>query len=122
MRSFLKALFVGPMKDPHKYVRPAIQNQWKNILTIWSNESSPTFGIKRLFRLFLAVSAYLFPGIYIRHVSGKRGLLRRKLVLDSFVTAKLLLPLAIFRLGFQHYLVAQLLLSHLGTCESRQRN
>ena len=42
--------------------------------------------------------------------------------LDSFVTAKLLLPLAIFRLGFQHYLVAQLLLSHLGTCESRQRN
>ena len=102
------------MKDPHKYVRPAIQNQWLNILAVWRNTSAATFGIERLFRLFLAISAYLFPGIYIRHVSGKRGLLRRKLALDIFVTAKLFLPLVVFWFGFERLLFAQILLAYLG--------
>jgi hypothetical protein len=114
MRKFLKKLFVGTMKNPHKYVHLAIENQWKNIHTIWSHETSPTFGIERLFRLFLALTAYLFPGIYIRHFSGKHGLLCRKLALDCFVTIKLLLPVAILKFHLQKYLFAQILVSYLG--------
>lgn len=93
MKNFLESLLVGSMKDPHKYVRPALQNQWKNILAVWNNETAATFGIERIFRLLLATSAYLFPGIYIRHYFGLRGLLSRKLALEAYVTCKLFFPL-----------------------------
>jgi hypothetical protein len=92
MRNFLRQLFIGPFPDPHKFVRPALQNQWKNITTIWNNDNAATFGIERLFRLFLAFSAYVFPGIYIRHFSGKYGLLHRKLALDLYVSFKVVFP------------------------------
>ena len=88
----MKMLFVGPFPDPSKFVRPALPNQRKNISAVWNNEKATTFGIERLFRPFLVFSAYLFPGLYIRHFSGKSGQLSRKLWLDIFVTAKLLLP------------------------------
>lgn len=102
------------MKNPHRYVHDAIDNQWVNIRTIWSHETSPTFGVERLFRLFLALTAYFFPGIYIRYYFGKDGLLSRKLALDGFVTLKLILPLVILKLHWQKYLAAQFLVSYLG--------
>ena len=86
MNNFIHNLLMGPFPDPHKSVRPALQNQWSNIIIIWKNERDATFGIERIFRLFLAFSAYLFPGIYIRHISGNRGLLARKLTLDLYVS------------------------------------
>lgn len=110
---FLK-LLAGPFPEPHRYVRPALQNQWKNIMTIWNNESAATFGIERLFRLFLAFTAYVFPGIYIRHVSGLRGLLVRKLAIDFYVTLKLLFPFAVLTLGLQHSGWMQFFAAYLG--------
>jgi Ion channel len=101
MRAFIRNLLVGPFPQPHRYVRPALQNQWHNIVAIWKNERDATFGIERLFRLILALSAYLFPGIYIRDVSGRRGLIARKLALDFYVSLKLVLPLAAFALSPQ---------------------
>ena len=94
MRALIRSLLVGPFPEPNRLVRPALRNQWHNIVTIWENKCDATFGIERLFRLMLALSAYIFPGIYIRHVSGLRGLLIRKLALDLYVSLKLVLPIA----------------------------
>lgn len=107
-------LLVGPFPEPHRYVRPALQNQWTNIIAVWKNECDATFGVERLFRLLLALSAYLFPGIYLRHVSGRHGLLARKLTLDFYVLAKLLFPTAALALGWQSSPWVLSLTSYLG--------
>jgi hypothetical protein len=93
MLAFLQKLFIGPFPDPHKYVRPALQNQWKNITT---------------------VSAYVFPGIYIRQVSGKHGLLTRKLALDLYVPLKLAFPALVLWGHWQSTWWALFLVSYFG--------
>lgn len=112
--SFIKNLFVGPFHEPYRFVRPALQNQWKNITTIWNNEADATFGLERLLRLILAISGYLFPGIYIRHISGKRGLLPRKLALDAYVLLKLIFPIVILLSGAYQETWAQIIVAYLG--------
>lgn len=102
------------MEDPHRYVRPALENQWRNVLSIWHNDAAATFGIERLFRLFLAISAYLFPGIYIRHWAGRHGLLSRRLALEVFVTGKMALPLVILWSHVEHSLFSQIAVVYFG--------
>jgi hypothetical protein len=102
------------MGEPHKFVRPAFQNQWKNITTIWKNEAAVTFGIERVFRLFLAASAYIFPGLYIRHVSGLRGLLCRKLAIEIYVVVKLVMPLLILPTFLVDSRLVQFVVAYLG--------
>jgi hypothetical protein len=96
------------------FVRPAIQNQWKNITTIWNNETVPTSSIERVFRLFLALTGYLFPGIYIRHFSGKYGLIPRKLALEAYVIFNLFLPTLFLSKGFVYHGSVQFIVAYMG--------
>ncbi len=114
MIKFLRSLFIGPEQFEYRFVHPAIRNQWINFKTIWRNESAATFGVERIFRLFLALSSYLFPGLYIRHVSGKHGLLCRKLFVEVYVLLKFLIPLAILGLNLESRRVAQVIVLYLG--------
>ena len=114
MKNLLTKLFVGPFHDPHRYVNPAIKNQWINIKKIWNNSEATTFGIERMFRLFLGFSAYAFPGLYIRHYSGKRGLLSRKLALEIYVSLKLFFPALVLICGLYDYRVVQIAAIYLG--------
>ena len=44
-------------------------------------------------RLFLVCVQFVFPALYVRHFTGKMGLLGRKLGVEIYVVIKLLLPL-----------------------------
>jgi hypothetical protein len=112
--SIVKQLLVGPFPEHHQYANDALPNQWSNILAIWNNEKDPTFGLERLFRLFIAIAAFVFPGIYIRHFTGKRGLLARKLALDLYVTLKLAAPAIILCLDWHRTGWAIFLASYMG--------
>ena len=94
--SFLKKLFFGKRPLKYKYVSPAVQNQVKTLKKVWNDDNEPTFGIERIFRLFLVIVSFLFPILYIRHVSGKYGLMSRKIAIELHVILKLFLPSIFF--------------------------
>lgn len=110
----LKNLFVGPFPNSRRIPDPALKKQWENAKAVWNNEHEPTFGIERVFRLLLVLSAYIFPGIYVRHVYGKRGVLARKLSVDVFVTLKLIYPMLVLALGWQYNRFVRLTVIYLG--------
>jgi len=93
---FAKTLVMGKVKD-RKQLKPALNKHWYNTQRIWRNIHYKDFGIERLIRLFLAFSLFLFPGLYVKHLSGKFGLIPRKLSVELYVIFKFLLPLLFFK-------------------------
>ena len=88
----LKKLIFGKYDSNHK-LKPAIKNQAKNVKRIWNNKTYKDFGIERILRLFLVSIQFIFPALYIRHISGLFGLLQRKIFVELYVLIKLCLPL-----------------------------
>ena len=95
---FFHTIFFG--KDPPEIqLKPAFQHQWQNVKDIWNNKYYKDFGIERLIRLFLALSQFAFPGLYIKAFIGRWGLVGRKLAVEFYVLVKLLLPIIFFKFG-----------------------
>lgn len=118
MQGIISKLFLGNVRSDYRYVHPAIRNQWKNIQSIWNDEKDKTFGIERVARLILAFSAYIFPGLYIRHFFGKWGLLSRKIAVEVYVILKLILLISyliigVDSIGFVQFFNAYLLIETL---------
>lgn len=97
---FIKVLFLGQENSrPTNKLRPAIKNQCLNLKRIWKNTDYKDFGLERIVRLTLALSLFIFPGLYIRHFFGKMGLLSRKLGVELYVLFKLFLPIIFFKIN-----------------------
>lgn len=114
MKELFRHLIVGPEPLDYRYAKPAVQTQCENVLKIWRNTHDFTFGIERLVRLFLASSAFLFPSLYIRHWSGLGGMLRRKLVVEAYVTFKFFLPILVLWLGLEQFKVFRICAIYFG--------
>ncbi len=97
IKDFFIKLFIGTYKPEYR-LNPAISNQVKNVKRVWKNSKYNNFGIERLARLFLVLIQFVFPALYIRHITGKMGLLGRKLGVEIYVISKLILPLIFFKL------------------------
>ena len=93
---FFKKLVLGNTKENKKLI-PAIKNQCLNLKRVWNNETYSDFGIERILRLFLVSIQFIFPGLYIRHISGKLGFKFRKIFVELWVLIKLLLPIIILK-------------------------
>jgi len=100
MESFLRKLILGS-KPSEKPVR-AIHERIKTIKAIWSNEHDSDMGLERIFRLFLALSPFFFPGMYIKEISGRRGLAFQDLFVEALVLLKVAFPILILANGWQH--------------------
>ena len=92
--NFFKKIFVGNSgviidKKP----KSAIKAQTENIKDVWNSKKYKDFGIERVLRLFLVCIQFLFPGLYIRYISGKRNTLTRKVCNEIYVLSKILLYL-----------------------------
>ena len=73
----------------------AIYAQIEHIKSVWNCKKYEDFGIERLFRLVLVCTQFIFPGLYIRDVSGRYNVLARKLWVEGYVIAKVILYLII---------------------------
>lgn len=107
-------LFLG--KEHHlkgKKSRPALQNQWLLVRHVWNNEHYTDFGLERIIRLFLALVLFLFPGLYIREVFGKMGVMTKKISIEIYVLLKLFLPLFLFKFDLTGQLWAAVLSTYL---------
>lgn len=100
IQKFILVLLLGQEDSrPKNNLRPAIKNQCLNVKRIWYNKHYNDFGIERIVRLTLALLLFIFPGLYVRHIFGKLGLLGRKLGIEFYVLIKLLLPIVFFKLN-----------------------
>src|ERR1700753_170709 len=102
MLQLLGKILLGPGHLDYHQPKPALQKQQENLKKIWENDKYSSFGIERVFRLFLASCTFAFPGIYIRHWTGKKGLLWRKLGVEAYVLLKLFVPLVILISHTEH--------------------
>lgn len=112
--TFFRILLLGQNQThTKKKVKPAIKNQCLNVRRIWNNKDYNDFGIERIFRLLISISLFLFPGLYIRSISGKFGLISRKLAVEFYVILKLILPIIYFKLNLTEYLSIAILASYM---------
>jgi hypothetical protein len=105
MNKFLKKLLLGKItfKDrPRLNVNP-IQKRILNIRAIWNNDHQDDNGIEKVFRLFLAISQLIFPGVYIKYLSSKRHFEYQDISMDIYVMFKLFFPLLILRNNWQEH-------------------
>lgn len=92
MKKAIKKLVLGDKIRDNQTNQGAIEKRISNIKAIWNNDHQDDVGIEKIFRLFLAASQFLFPGIYIKHYFGKQGSQIQDLAMDVYVLVKVLFP------------------------------
>ncbi|WP_396188269.1 potassium channel family protein [Flavobacterium sp.] len=107
MKSFFKKLLLGKISTRDR--KPAkispIKKRILNIRSIWNNDHQDDNGIEKLFRLFLAISQLLFPGVYIKQMANKYGREYQDLAMDVYILIKLSLPYFILINGWQNRII-----------------
>ena len=102
MKQNFKKLFLAKPEVDNKPVKGGLEKRLKNIKSIWHNEHQDDIGIEKMMRLFLAVSQFVFLGIYIKHFFGKKGISYQELAVDFFVLIKVFFPVAIIYFQVQN--------------------
>lgn len=99
MKAVVKKLVLG--STPSLEPTSAIASRLKNIKAIWNNEHDNDMGIEKMFRLFLAASPFIFPGVYIKEMVGRKGRAYSDLAVDMFVLFKVAFPVILLSNGWQ---------------------
>jgi hypothetical protein len=102
MKKVIKKLLLGDKDKGPQVATGAITKRIQNIKVIWNNDHHDDIGIEKLFRLFLAASQFLFPGIYIKHFFGKKGNDIQDLAMDGYVLFKVFFPLSLLYFNWFH--------------------
>jgi len=100
MKLVIKKLVLG--SSPSVTPVSAIAGRIKNIKAIWNNEHDNDMGIEKMFRLFLAASPFIFPGMYIKEIVGRKGRAYSDLAVDMFVLGKVAFPIVLLANGWQN--------------------
>ncbi|MBK9417130.1 MAG: two pore domain potassium channel family protein [Flavobacteriales bacterium] len=79
--------------------QPTLKERWSNVLAIWHNTYEEDAGLEKIVRLILALSQFLFPGVYIRHLFWRSGPLVQDLAIEIYVLFKALLPALVLWAG-----------------------
>lgn len=94
--NFFAKLLLGTKEPKYTIRRHAIFIYKLNVIRIWRNKKYNDFGLERFFRLFLACSQFVFIlSLLVRDISGRLGLIGRKLGVEFYVIFKLVLPLSL---------------------------
>jgi hypothetical protein len=91
------------MKDKPK-IDP-IQKRLLNIKSIWNNDHQDDNGIEKMIRLFLSISQFIFPGVYIKYILYKTKFEWQDLAMDIYILAKLFFPFFVLAYQCQHITV-----------------
>jgi len=101
MKILLQKLFLGrPMEGPTP-VKGAIEKRIYNIKCIWNNVHDNDVGIEKILRLFLAVSQFFFPGLYIKEIFSRKWISYQDIAVDAYVLLKLAYPLFLLYNGLE---------------------
>ena len=98
--NFLRKLIAGDYSLNAKKPGSAIKKARIQLSDEWNNRHYQDFFLERIVRLTLLLQAFVFPGLYIRDISGRYGLKCRKISLEFYAIAKMLLPIIIILQGW----------------------
>jgi hypothetical protein len=76
-----------------------------NIQSIWNNDHQDDNGIEKMIRLFLSISQFIFPGVYIKYILYKTKFEWQDLAMDIYILAKLFFPFFVLAYQCQHITV-----------------
>lgn len=102
MKLQLHKLFLGKPLERETPIQGSISRRLYNIKSIWNNEQDNDVGIEKMLRLFLAVSQFFFPGLYIKQIFSKKWIAYQDLAVDVYVLCKLSFPLILLINDLQH--------------------
>jgi len=103
MKKTVQKLFLGKSSNGIQAEYNPIQKRIQNIQSIWDNDHEDDNGIEKIFRLLLSSSQLLFPGIYIKYFSRKKGIEYQDLAIDIYILIKVAFPITI--LIYQWYTI-----------------
>lgn len=103
MKKTVQKLFLGKSSNGVQAEYNPIQKRIQNIQSIWDNDHEDDNGIEKIFRLLLSSSQLLFPGIYIKYFSRKKGIEYQDLAIDIYILIKVAFPITI--LIYQWYTI-----------------
>ncbi len=113
MRKIVKKLFLGKSSNGKPAEFDPIEKRIQNIKSIWNNDHQDDNGIEKIFRLLLSSSQLLFPGIYIKFFSRKKGIEYQDLATDFYILLKVTFPIVILVNQWQHYQWVIILMTYL---------
>ena len=113
MRKIVKKLFLGKSSNGKPAEFDPIEKRIQNIKSIWNNDHQDDNGIEKIFRLLLSSSQLLFPGIYIKYFSRKKGIEYQDLATDFYILLKVTFPIVILVNQWQHYQWVIILMTYL---------
>ena len=105
MKQFFKKLLLGKVSIKDKPRVDPIQKRILNIQSIWNNDHQDDSGIEKMIRLFLSISQFIFPGVYIKYILYKTKFEWQDLAMDIYILAKLLFPFFVLLNQWQHITV-----------------
>lgn len=100
MRRNIRKLILGKGGSANGGDQRTVNDRWANVVAIWENTYEEDFGLEKVVRLVLALSQFLFPGIYIKHLFWRQGPLVQDLVVELYVMLKTALPLVVLMEGW----------------------
>jgi len=103
MKQILYKLFFGKPEYNKPIKEGAYATQRKNIVKIWNNERHHDIGFEKILRLFLVCVQFIFPGIHVRALFRKSGLIKRNVAIEFFVLFKTCLPVFFLFSGLYKY-------------------
>ncbi len=90
--------------------KDAIKKQCERVMKIWGSSEEYSYGFFRILKLLLALSAFVFPGLYVKYLSDKIGYIYRKISIETYVIVKLIIAVLILCSNFVPLLSPALIL------------
>ena len=113
MKDTLYKLFFGK-PEYNKPLNITAYHSYKiNVRRIWNNEKHHDVGFEKILRLFLVASQILFPGMHIRNVFGRLGVVKRNVAIEFYVILKTALPVLFLVTGLYKYMATVIISSYL---------
>jgi len=115
MKDILYKLFFGKPEYNKPLAYSAYHSYRINVKRIWNNEKHHDIGFEKILRLFLVSTQILFPGIHIRNIFGRFGIIKRNVAIEFYVLLKTLLPIFFLVSGLYKHILMVVISSYLLT-------
>ncbi len=113
MKHILYKLFFGKPEYNKPVNVSAYTGYAVNVKRIWNNARHHDIGFEKILRLFLVAVQILFPGIHLRNIFGRYGIIKRNVAIEFYVLFKTCLPLIFLATGFYKSMAAIVISSYL---------
>lgn len=101
MPRYARHFFLGRSERKGTIRYSTLRKRWDNVLAIWNNTFEEDAGLEKLVRVLLALSQFMFPGAYIRHMFWRKGQAYQELAIEVYILLKTVFPIVVLWQGWE---------------------